>query len=135
MLKFALLLAIAVFAALALSACGSSGIKVPKEDPNRRGAELFADRCSGCHTLEAAGTEGSSGDYKTSGPDLDKSKETVDSVLYAIYNGGFGGKIMPSNIVMGENADRVAEFVAKYAGEKIKPSAGEKKSPNKAQSQ
>ncbi len=132
MLKFTLLLTVTALAALALSACGSSGIKVSKEDPNRQGAELFAERCSGCHTLEAAGTEGSSGDYKTSGPDLDKIKETEDSVLYAIYNGGFGGDIMPSNVVTGEDADRVAKFVAEYAGKKLKPLPGEKKSLDKS---
>lgn len=119
------------FIALTVSACGSSGIKVPKQDPDRRGAELFAERCSGCHTLEAAGTEGSSGDFKTSGPDFNKTKETRDSVLYAIYNGGFGGNIMPSNIVVGEDANLVAKFVAKYAGEKANRPAGGKKQKEK----
>ncbi len=135
MLKFAMFFSVTALTALALSACGSSGIKVSKEDPNRKGAELFAERCSGCHTFEAAGTEGSSGDFKTSGPDLDKIKETKDSVLYAIYNGGFGGDVMPSNVVMGENADLVAEFVAKYAGKKVNSSSGEKKPPDKGLSQ
>ncbi len=129
--RIALLLLGVALAALTLSACGSSGIKVADDDPDRRGAELFAERCSGCHTLNAAGTEGSSGDYKTSGPNLDKTKETKDAVLYAIFNGGFGGNIMPSNVVVGEDAELVAEFVAKYAGEKVKPPPGKKKSLGK----
>jgi mono/diheme cytochrome c family protein len=40
----------------------------------------------------------------------------VDSVLYAIRNGGFSGAIMPENIVVGKDADDVAAFLAKYAG-------------------
>ena len=37
-------------------------------------------------------------------------------MLFAIRNGGFSGAIMPANIVVGQNAQDVAEFVAKYAG-------------------
>ena len=37
-------------------------------------------------------------------------------MLYAIRNGGFSGAIMPQNIVVGEDAQAVAEFVAKYSG-------------------
>jgi hypothetical protein len=38
-------------------------------------------------------------------------------VLYAIRNGGFSGAIMPQNIVTGPQAQQVAAFVAKYAGQ------------------
>ena len=37
-------------------------------------------------------------------------------MLYAIRNGGFSGAIMPENIVVGEDAQAVAEFLAKYSG-------------------
>jgi hypothetical protein len=37
-------------------------------------------------------------------------------VLYAIENGGFSGAIMPQNIVVGQDAQEVAQFVAHYAG-------------------
>ena len=50
------------------------------------------------------------------GPNLDNRRETKDQVLYAIRNGGFSGAIMPQNIVVGEDAEAVAEFVAEYAG-------------------
>jgi hypothetical protein len=40
----------------------------------------------------------------------------VSRVLYAIENGGFSGAIMPQNVVVGQDAVDVAEFVAKYAG-------------------
>ena len=37
-------------------------------------------------------------------------------VLYAIVNGGFSGAYMPQNVVVGEQAREVANFVARYAG-------------------
>jgi mono/diheme cytochrome c family protein len=90
--------------------CGSEGIEA-----EGRGAQLFAERCGGCHTLKAAGTQGSTGERVT-GPNLDYRRETRASVLFAIRNGGFSGAIMPQNIVVGEEAEEVAEFVARYAG-------------------
>lgn len=110
-----------IVAALTLSACGSRGIQVAKDSPYREGATTFAERCSGCHTLKAAGAEGSVKELRsvgppTAGPNLDTRKETLDSVLYAIRNGGFSGAIMPQNIVVGDEARQVARFVAKYAG-------------------
>jgi mono/diheme cytochrome c family protein len=111
----AFLVATALGASLAFaSACGSEGLQV-----DTRGAQLFADRCAGCHTLEAAGTEGSTGE-RIAGPNLDFRKETKETVLYAIRNGGFSGAIMPQNIVVGKDAEEVAEFVAKYAGTEAK---------------
>ena len=43
-------------------------------------------------------------------------------MLYAMQNGGFSGAIMPQNIVVGKEAEQVAEFVAKYAGVDAKES-------------
>ena len=45
-------------------------------------------------------------------------------MLYAIRNGGFSGAIMPQNIVVGEDAEAVAEFVAEYAGKSAKGPPG-----------
>ena len=42
---------------------------------------------------------------------------TRDDVLFAIRNGGFSGAIMPANIVIGQDAEAVADFVAEYSGE------------------
>ena len=104
----------AALAALAVSAaaCGSEGVQV-----DDRGAELFSERCAGCHTLAAAGAHGSIGE-RISGPNLDYRKETKETVLYAIRNGGFSGAIMPQNIAVGRDAEDIAEFVAEYAGSK-----------------
>jgi cytochrome c551 len=103
--------------ALVLGACGSQGISVSQHDPNYRGAELFAQRCAGCHTLTAAGTQGSANRaVRVQGPNLDQRVEKFKDVIFAIRNGGFSGAIMPQNIVTGPEADQVARFVAKYAG-------------------
>jgi mono/diheme cytochrome c family protein len=115
----ALALAIAVFA-LATAGCGSDG----GQQVHTRGADLFAQRCAGCHTLEAAGTEGSNPEERVAGPNLNNRRETKDQVLYAIRNGGFSGAIMPQNVVLGADAQAVAEFVSKYAGQSAKNPPG-----------
>jgi mono/diheme cytochrome c family protein len=98
-------------AAAAAAGCGGGGVQV-----EGRGAQLFSERCSGCHTLKAAGAEGSVAGTRPTGPNLNQRPETKDQVLFAIKNGGFSGAIMPQNIVVGSDADAVADFVAKYAG-------------------
>jgi cytochrome c551 len=115
----ALAIALAVVAALALAACGfgEEGISVSEDDPDYNGAVLFATHCSGCHTMSAAGTQGTGNrSIRTQGPNLDQRTETYDDALFAIQNGGFSGAIMPQNIVVGEEAEAVARFVAKYSG-------------------
>jgi mono/diheme cytochrome c family protein len=118
-----LLVGLPVLAAFAV-ACGSEELNLSKSDPNYAGAELFVERCSGCHTLKIAGTQGSaikpqSREYKD-GPNFDQRKEEVNTVLYAIRNGGFSSGPMPQNIVVGEDAARVARFIAKYSGDEAK---------------
>jgi mono/diheme cytochrome c family protein len=108
-----------IAAAFGLSACGfgEEGISVSKDDSEYNGAVLFANNCSGCHTLGAAGSQGTGNrGERTQGPNLDQRTETYDDALFAIQNGGFSGAIMPQNIVVGEEAEEVAKFVAKYAG-------------------
>jgi mono/diheme cytochrome c family protein len=101
-------------------ACGTQGIQLAKEDPNYRGAVLFRDHCSGCHTLSVVGAEGSASSIKdrvrTNGPNFNVRKENVEQVLYAIRNGGFSGAVMPENIVLGDDAKALAQFLAKYSG-------------------
>ncbi len=115
-MRGALLLISISAAATALAACGSEGVDV--DDPAfEQGAVIFAERCSGCHTLTAAGAQGSSNrSQRTQGPNLDQRKETYEDAIYAIRNGGFSGAIMPQNIVVGEQADQVARFLAEYSG-------------------
>ena len=109
-----------VAAALGLTACGygEEKLSVSKDEPTYNGAVLFSTHCSGCHTLSAAGTQGSGNrGERTQGPNLNQRSESYEDALFAIQNGGFSGAIMPQNIVVGKEAEEVAEFVAKYAGE------------------
>jgi mono/diheme cytochrome c family protein len=106
--------------ALALSACGSQGVGVAKTSPYYRGAVLFREHCSGCHTLSIVGAQGSATSIKNrirvNGPNFNIRKENNEQVLYAIRNGGFSGAIMPENIVLGDDAKAIANFLAKYSG-------------------
>ena len=114
------LLLIAVAAVAAATGCGTQGIQVSSDDPTHEGAEIFAQRCSGCHTLTPAGTEGTANrSERVQGPNLDQRHETMADVIYAIRNGGFSGAIMPQNIVVGADAQKVAAFVSKYAGQDV----------------
>ena len=107
-------------AAGGISACGSQGISVSKSSPYYRGAVLFRDHCSGCHTLSTVGAEGSATSIKdrvrTNGPNFNFRKENAEQVLYAIRNGGFSGAVMPENLVVGDDAQDIANFLAAYSG-------------------
>jgi mono/diheme cytochrome c family protein len=109
-----------IAAALALGACGSEGIQLSEDDPNYEGAVLFQQNCAGCHSLAAAGALGSATDVgsreRRDGPNFNERQEDVEDVLYAIRNGGFSSQPMPQNILTGEDAQKVAEFVAEYSG-------------------
>jgi cytochrome c551 len=111
----AILLVLTAALGLLGAGCDSNG----KPIANNRGAQLFSERCSGCHTLSAAGARGSAAKERISGPNLDQRHETKDQVLFAIRNGGFSGAIMPQNIFVGDQAQAVAEFVAEYAGSEV----------------
>lgn len=119
-LRRLLLLAAAGGSTLALAACGSQGVQLASSDPNYKGAEIFANHCAGCHTLNVAGTQGSAYNVRTreykDGPNFSQRKEKLSDVLYAIRNGGFSSGPMPQDIVTGSSAQRVARFVAKYSG-------------------
>jgi mono/diheme cytochrome c family protein len=119
----------AIVSTVVLSACGSHGVQVTHDSAAvNQGAQLFASHCSGCHTLSAAGTEGSATKVKdrehTDGPNFNQRKECMASVLYAIRNGGYSGAIMPENIVVGNDAQDVAKFLSKYSGSQKKNSPG-----------
>src|ERR1700716_4619479 len=104
-----------------VSACGTEKVSVPSSDPTHQGAVLFSQRCSGCHTLSYAATHGSAANVRsrqiTDGPNFNvRCERPITRVLYAIENGGFSGAIMPQNVVVGQDAITVAQFVSKYAG-------------------
>jgi mono/diheme cytochrome c family protein len=113
-------MALVPVALVALSGCGGTHLQVAAGDPLHRGAEIFNQRCGGCHTYDAAATEGSAQkannrEYKD-GPNFNIRKEQYPDVLYAIENGGFSSGPMPQNIVTGADAKIVACFVATFSG-------------------
>jgi cytochrome c551 len=107
------------------SGCGGGKIEVPKQETSlHRGAVLFNQRCSGCHSLDAANAYGSKppnlkqGGERTNGPNFNVRHVKKDDALFAIRNGGFSGAIMPANVVVGRNAQLVADFLDRYSGKK-----------------
>ncbi len=86
---------------------GSLGSKELEE-----GKELFRENCAACHSLGAIQAKG------VTGPNLDRLG-TMDEqrVLNAIKNGGTGKLQMPAGILDGENAEAVAAYVARTAGQ------------------
>lgn len=105
-----------------LAACGGE-IEVPEDEQTaHRGAVLFNERCSGCHSIEAANAYGSKpegqlqGGERTNGPNFNVRKVSRDDALFAIRNGGFSGAIMPANIVVGADAEALADFLEEYSG-------------------
>ena len=122
-IKVLLIASAATGVVVAAAACGTQKISVPKSDPPsiQQGAVLFSQRCAGCHTLSYAGTHGSALNARTreitNGPSFNvRCERPITRVLYAIENGGFSGAVMPANVVVGQDAINVAEFVSKYAG-------------------
>jgi mono/diheme cytochrome c family protein len=114
----------ALGATAVLAACGSEHVEDQASNTAavNHGAQLFYQRCSGCHTLAAGAAEGSATKItdreRVDGPNFNQRGETVQTVLYAIRYGGFSGAIMPQNIVTGSDAQAVAQFLAKYSGGK-----------------
>lgn len=93
---------------------GSEGALASAElDPDlEEGKELFVETCSSCHSLDAANARG------VTGPDLDSlAPLDVERVLNAIEIGGTGDERMPPQLLEGENADNVAAYVARVAGQ------------------
>lgn len=114
--------------AFSLGACGSQGVRIARSNPYYHGAILFRDHCSGCHSLAIVGALGSGFNVRrkdrTNGPNFNVRHEQVAQVLYAIRNGGFSGAIMPENILLGPDAQAVAQFLARYAGHAAKSPPG-----------
>jgi len=115
-----LLIPIAIAAtALPLAACGTEDVSVTSPD-DEAGAVLFADHCAGCHTLSAAGTQGSGNrSLRVQGPNLDQRAIDYQDALFAIHNGGASGAVMPQKIVAGDDAEKVARFIDEYSGSQV----------------
>jgi hypothetical protein len=97
------------------------GVKLNKAE--RIGRTLFGEHCAVCHTLAAANANGKVG------PNLDELKPPASLVLHTVQYGclqtppsqtdpqnclGYG--VMPANVLQGQDARDVSDFVAKVAG-------------------
>ena len=111
-----------------VSACGEQRISSELTGENREAAEIFVERCSGCHTLGIVGTEGSTTNVRTreykDGPNFNQRKVTENCALYAIRNGGFSSGPMPQDIVVGRDAEILARFLAEYSGTEVETQPG-----------
>jgi mono/diheme cytochrome c family protein len=108
-----------------LAGCGGGeniySLPADTSEQERQGAEIFVARCAACHSLSVVGAKGSAfnvnrREYKD-GPNFDVRAAEYDQVLYAIRNGGFSSGPMPQNIAVGEEAEAVAAFVSRFAGQ------------------
>ena len=115
--EFALAGAIALFGlivpAIVLSSdqasAGPGGTKLSAGMQN--GRELFNDKCATCHTLSDAGAVG------RVGPDLDVLAPTAGLTVNAIKEGRARGQgQMPAQLLEGEDAKHVAEYIEEVAG-------------------
>jgi len=73
------------------------------------GQAVFSSTCAACHTLKAAGAEG------TVGPNLDELKPPKALVEHQVINGG-GGMPPFKGVLSEEQVEEVAEFVSTEAG-------------------
>jgi mono/diheme cytochrome c family protein len=116
---FALIFAIALPALAISREGGEEASDQSVSDSQEEGKELFQINCGSCHTLAKAGTDG------VVGPNLDDllappgappdPASIKPRVLNAIENGIEGR--MPADILSGEQAEKVADFVSQTAGD------------------
>jgi mono/diheme cytochrome c family protein len=84
--------------------------KATKEDED--GKVLFIQTCKSCHTLAAVQAQG------VTGPDLDDlGGLDRQRVLNAIEEGGTGQGRMPAGLLEGPDAEAVARYVSRVAGQ------------------
>ena len=127
------LAAVAVLAA----GCGTGGVASAGGPPDTQsGQQLFTANCGSCHTLSAAGTNGTIGpnldnafaaDVKQGFPQSAIENAVLDQIRLgsgelATYSSGKLGSFkvgtpMPANIVKGQDAIDVAAYVASVAGQ------------------
>lgn len=96
------------------AAAGGAGVLRTEDlsDNEARGKQLFREQCASCHSLKAVNARG------VTGPNLDEIGEVTPArVRNAIRIGGTGQDRMPAGLLQGEDAQEVAEYVSKVAGQ------------------
>jgi mono/diheme cytochrome c family protein len=119
------LLVLGIGVPAAVIAAVSSDTSIPEANvteltaSEKHGRELFGRRCSACHTLKAANA------VAEIGPNLDDIRPQKALVLDAIKNGrAKGNGQMAANLYTGQDAEDVANFVAKAVGQTGSQSGG-----------
>jgi mono/diheme cytochrome c family protein len=115
---------VAAAAALTVAGCGATGHEAIDTVAAKSASAktLFTSNCGGCHTLAAAGAKGATG------PNLDDawacaaSQGFKRSTFRDVVRGqiAYASPPMPRDLVTGEQADAVADYVATVAGQDVK---------------
>lgn len=123
-------------AGMPIAGVSSAPAEVPKaeekpkaEEPSKggetasvstEGREIFGTNCASCHTLAAAGAEG------TVGPNLDELKPSMVTVEQQVINGGGPMPAFGKNHTLTtEEIKSVSTYVAESAGKKLTPKEAE----------
>jgi cbb3-type cytochrome c oxidase subunit III len=126
-----------VVAALLVAGCGTGGAAEAAQRPDlQNGKTLFVSTCAACHTLSAAGTNGTigpnldnafAGDVKQGYPQSSIENVVLDQIRLgsgpiATYTNTKLGDYklqtpMPADLVKGQDAIDVAAYVASVAGQ------------------
>jgi mono/diheme cytochrome c family protein len=121
--KKLLLVAAAAAASLTVAGCGAVGHQAIDRTaamaPSAKKA--FTANCGGCHILKDAGTQG------VTGPNLDDAFACAEqqgfktSTIRDVIRGqiAYASPPMPRDLVKGETADAVADYVATVAGKGV----------------
>ena len=112
-----LLVSAALLTTLVASGCGAGGV-TPATGDKTNGKKLFVSKCGSCHTLADAATTGQVG------PNLDdafgpsKRQGFKESTIRSVVHEQIDEAVlpMPADLVTGEDAVDVANYVAAVAG-------------------
>ncbi len=115
-LKNALALTAVLVVALLATGCGAVG-RVTSGDTSQ-GKKLFAEKCASCHTLADAKAQGTIGPNLDDAFSSDKQQGFSQQTMADIVRGqiAYPEKPMPAKLVEGGEADSVALYIAKCAG-------------------
>ena len=118
MVRGAALAALVAATSAVLSGCGAVDHMSAAEGDASNGKTLFTEECASCHVLADADAAGKIG------PSLDDAFESVrtqgfdESTIRDVVRGqiAYPEEPMPAQLVVGEDADDVAAYVAKCGG-------------------
>lgn len=121
------LFALLAAAALASAGCGATTVDRSDADPVA-GQELFVQKCGGCHTLAAAGTQGQTGPNLDDGFGFPREQGFAESTFFEVTlekmeKPGYGSVMPdfdnpddPANFLEERDLVSIADFVASNAG-------------------